>query len=128
MLCFLMFLCCLDFGVWIIELKFFLFSLLFSSPFFIFFLCPFCFFFSLLFYCLASLPYFAAWLISHLKYLLTPPICCFATLLPCTSLSHCLATSLLCVGWYFPPPSSFVGRSLELGEASYPATTREGLI
>jgi len=33
-----------------------------------------------------------------------------------------VGTSLL------PPPSSFVGRSLELGEASYLATTKEGLI
>ncbi len=36
-----------------------------------------------------------------------------------------LAILLPCVGWYFLPPSSFVRKSLELGETSSP-TTKEG--
>jgi hypothetical protein len=39
----------------------------------------------------------------------------------------CLIASLLCCfnGWFFPPPSSFVEGSLELGEVSFPTTIRE---
>ncbi len=173
------FLCCLDFGVWIIKLKFSPFSLLFSSPFLIFTL-----FFSLLLFsfeplvllllhhlnvpcvasscylialpcclivalpcCLVALPCHVAllfhnvilscYLIVILHYFVallhcliaiapqipsTPPIFCFVASLPC-----CLVTSLPCVGWYFPPPSSFVGRSLELRKVNFPTTTSKSL-
>ncbi len=52
------------------------------------------------------------------KYL--PPhllFCCLATLR--------LTTLSPCVGWYFPPPSYFPRRSLELVEANFLATTKE---
>jgi len=42
-----------------------------------------------------------------------PPICCFIALLPCTSLLCLLCCFVPYVGWYFPPHSSFAGRSLE---------------
>jgi hypothetical protein len=80
MLCFLMFLCCLDSRIWIIKLILFPFFLFFSSPFltFIFsFFFPFYFFpLSLLSCCLASLPRF------------TPSAPCLVALPPCCALCY----------------------------------------
>jgi hypothetical protein len=84
---------------------------------------------ALLFHSVASLP-------RHPTLLL----CCIAPLPHCllaiapqvpsnpppTFLFHCLVALLPCVGSYFLPPLSFVGRNLELKEASFPTTTREG--
>jgi hypothetical protein len=42
-----------------------------------------------------------------------PPICCFDASLPCYLGPRYLVALLPCVGWYFPPPSSFARRSLE---------------
>jgi len=58
----------------------------------------------------------------HVSYLLTPrpPICCFTTLLPHTSLP-CLPCCLVpYVGWYFLPPSFLARRSLEEQALEHP--------
>jgi hypothetical protein len=62
----------------------------------------------------ASLPSCLTLLATIAFYVLpNPPICWFIALLPCTSLLRLLCCLVPCVGWYFPPPSFFVGRSLE---------------
>ncbi len=85
MLCSLMFLCCLDFGVWSLDhrVKFFSFHFTFSSPFFtltlFFFFFPFYFFpFNLMSCYLASQPHST---ISR----------------PCPATSSCYLTALLCL-------------------------------
>jgi hypothetical protein len=89
MLCFLVFLCCLDFGVWIIKLKKFPFFLLFShlssfSPFF--------FFPPLL---LLSFEPFVSWLLHHLNAPFVASNCYLIVMLPCSFIVFsCCVTSL----------------------------------
>jgi hypothetical protein len=65
--------------------------------------------------CLVTLPRYYRSLPCNLKVYFELggcPICCLASLLPHTSLPHCLVVSLPCVGRYFHLASSFARRSL----------------
>ncbi len=83
-----------------------------------------------LFHCLVpsyfALPcYLAISLPSHFKYLLTPPICCFVTLLPRTLL-HC--ASLLYTLCWLALPSSFLfnNEDFRVWRNKFSSTQREG--
>jgi len=125
MLCFLVFMFCLNFGVWIVKLENFLFSLLFSSSFLT--LTPF--FFSFFFpstsflwaSCFVALPRYLVllpWgLILLLRIVASASCCascclellsrCFVTSSCCLNLLHCCFVALHAASNYFKLPCCF---------------------